>query len=193
MTAPQDRTAFLEVVRKSELSPADKVAALAADASLPPDPEGTAQELIRRNVLTSFQARLLLAGRYRGLILDQYRVLRPLGKGGMGLVFLAEHLTLGRPVAIKILRTDLMNTPGVRERFAREGRAIAALDHPNVVRLYDVGHAGEMHYLVMEYVEGRSLETVLQHQGRLPLRQACEYVRQAALGLQHAHERGIVH
>jgi serine/threonine-protein kinase len=81
----------------------------------------------------------------------------------------------------------------VRERFAREGRAVAALDHPNVVRLYDVGQDGGTHYLVMEYVEGRSLEAVLRQDGRLPLHQAVDYVMQVAAGLQHAHERGIVH
>jgi serine/threonine protein kinase len=193
MAAPQDRSAFLDLLRRSGLLHADRLAELDADATLPADPQAVADELVRRDVLTPFQSRLLLAGRFRGLIVDRYRVLRPLGKGGMGLVYLAEHLSLTRRVALKILRSDLTGAPGVRERFAREGRAIAALNHPNIVRLYDVGQDGALHYLIMEYVEGRSLEELLQQKGRLPPREAVEYAIQAARGLAHAHERGIVH
>jgi serine/threonine protein kinase len=193
MAAPQHRDDFLDVVRKSGLLPEHRLAELSTDTPLPADPEQTAEALVRRGLLTSFQARHLLAGRFKGLILDQYRVLRPLGRGGMGLVYLAEHLTIKRQVAIKILRTDMLDSPGARERFTREGRAIAALDHPNIVRLYGVGNNGDTHYLIMEYAEGRSLETLLRQQGRLPLRKAVRYAMQVADGLQHAHERGIVH
>lgn len=111
MAAPQDRASFLELLRKSELLPTPQMEQLATDASLPADAEGVAETLIRHDLLTSFQARLLLAGRFRGLILDRHR-------------------DLSRRVALETLRTDLMNVPGVRERFAREGRAIAALDPP---------------------------------------------------------------
>jgi serine/threonine protein kinase len=192
MTLPDCLDSFLDLVRKSGLLTDEQLAALDY-SELPHDPEAAAEELIRRALLTTFQARHLLAGRFRGLLVDQYRVKRPIGKGGMGLVYLAEHLTLSRQVAIKILRTDLLDSPGVRERFAREGRAIAALNHPNIVRLYDVGTDRNTHYLIMEYVEGRSLEALLRQRGRLPVQEAVGYAVQVAEGLRHAHERGVVH
>jgi serine/threonine protein kinase len=111
----------------------------------------------------------------------------------MGLVYLAEQLSMNRLVALKVLRTELHSRRGARERFEREGRATAALTHPNIVRIYDVQHEGETYFLVMEYVEGQSLAKKITQFGRVPAAQALEYICQAAEGLQHAHRCGVIH
>ena len=123
----------------------------------------------------------------------RYRVLELLGVGGMGAVFKAEHLLMERTVALKVINRQLIDHPGAVERFRREVKAAAKLTHPNIVTAYDAEQAGDVHFLVMEYVEGASLARLVDAQGPLPPARACDYVRQAALGLQHAFERGMVH
>jgi uncharacterized protein (TIGR03067 family) len=123
----------------------------------------------------------------------RYRVRELLGVGGMGAVYRAEHLLMARPVALKIINKGLINNAAAVERFRREVQAAARLVHANIVTAYDADQAGEAHFLVMEYVEGQSLARLLAEKGPLPVRQACDYIRQAALGLQHAHEQGMVH
>jgi tRNA A-37 threonylcarbamoyl transferase component Bud32 len=123
----------------------------------------------------------------------RYRVLRQLGQGGMGVVYQAEHRLMERLVAVKVINRTLLDHPEAAERFHREIRAAASLDHPNIVKAYDAEQAGELQLLAMEFVEGRSLADVLAKKGPLPVAYACQCVRQAALGLQHAHEKGMVH
>lgn len=123
----------------------------------------------------------------------RYRVVRCLGVGGMGAAFLAEHRRMDRPVVLKIVRRELLTDPQVADRFQREVRAAARLSHPNIVQAYDADQAGELHFLVMEYVEGRTLAEVVAKHGPLPVAHACHYARQAAAGLRHAHEKGMVH
>jgi serine/threonine protein kinase len=123
----------------------------------------------------------------------RYRILELLGSGGMGTVFKAEHRLMERVVALKIIRKDLMDRPAAIERFPQEVRAAARLIHPHIVTAYDAEQAGDVHFLVMEYVEGKSLDRLLAQSGRIPVDQACDWVHQAALGLQHAWEQGMVH
>jgi WD40 repeat protein/tRNA A-37 threonylcarbamoyl transferase component Bud32 len=124
---------------------------------------------------------------------ERYRVVRLLGQGGMGNVYEAEHRVMQRPVALKIInRAYTANAVGV-ERFRREVRAAARLSHTNIVTTYDAEDAGNALFLVMEYVEGISLARLVKERGPLSVVEACVYARQAALGLQHAHERGMVH
>jgi serine/threonine protein kinase len=123
----------------------------------------------------------------------RYRVLRELGRGGMGVVYQAEQTVMHRWVAIKVISKSLLDQPDALERFHREVQAAAKLAHPNIVVAHDAEQAGELHMLVMEYVEGQSLDQVLRRRGPLPVPHACNYVRQAALGLQHAFEQGMVH
>jgi tRNA A-37 threonylcarbamoyl transferase component Bud32 len=123
----------------------------------------------------------------------RYRILKELGKGGMGVVYHAEQTMMDRQVAIKVIGKALLDQAGALERFEREVRAAAKLIHPNIVVAYDAERAADLHMLVMEFVEGQSLDQVLRRKGPLPVLHACVYVRQAALGLQHAHERGMVH
>jgi WD40 repeat protein len=123
----------------------------------------------------------------------RYRVEQLLGAGGMGAVYRAHHRVLGRSVALKVINPALTNRAAAVERFARESRAAARLSHPNIVAAFDAEQAGATHFLVMEYVEGTDLARLVAEQGPLPVDRACEYVRQATLGLQHAFEQGMVH
>jgi uncharacterized protein (TIGR03067 family) len=123
----------------------------------------------------------------------RYRILELVGTGGMGAVYKAEHRLMQRTVALKVINPKFIQSKQAVERFRREVQAAARLQHPNIVHAYDAEQAGDVHYLVMEYVPGTDLGKVLEERGPLPVAEACEYVRQAALGLQHAHEHGMVH
>lgn len=122
----------------------------------------------------------------------RYEALELLGQGGMGSVFKARHRVMDRLVALKVIRPELTRADIV-ERFQREIRAAGSLSHPNIVTAHDAEQAGSVHFLVVEFVEGMSLDRIVAKQGRLPVGVACEYIRQAAEGLQHAYERGMVH
>jgi serine/threonine protein kinase len=124
---------------------------------------------------------------------SRYRVVRLLGQGGMGAVYEAEHQLMNRKVALKVINHSLTERPASVERIRQEVRAAARLDHSNIVRAYDAEQAGDAHFLVMEYVEGTDLARLVRQRGPLPVAQACHFVRQAALGLQHAYEHGMVH
>jgi serine/threonine protein kinase/tetratricopeptide (TPR) repeat protein len=123
----------------------------------------------------------------------KFRIVRELGRGGMGVIYLAEHRVLEKSVALKVINPAVLDSPDALARFRAEAKAAARLDHPNIARAHDADQAGGLHFLVMEFVEGMSLAQVLARRGPLPVAHACHYVRQAALGLQHAHEHGMVH
>ncbi len=124
----------------------------------------------------------------------RYRVIRPLGRGGMGVVYLAEHRHMERQVALKVISTDLVSNPDAVRRFRQEVTAAARLGpHPHVVAVYDADQVDDLHFLVMEYVDGQSLADYLRDKGPLPTAEACDYARQAALGLEHAAGQGMVH
>jgi serine/threonine protein kinase len=124
---------------------------------------------------------------------ERYRVVRLLGVGGMGAVYEAEHRVMQRPAALKVINRAYTASAAARERFRREVRAAARLSHPNIVTTHDAEDAGETLFLVMEYVEGTDLGRLVQERGPLLVDRACDYVRQAALGLEHAFEQGMVH
>jgi serine/threonine-protein kinase len=196
MTSPVSAETFLALLRKSNLLAEQELADyLKRSPNLPTDSKGAAHRLVGDGLITSFQAEQLLGGRYRGFFLfdAQYKVLRLIGRGGMGNVFLCEHLQLRRRVAIKVLPRKQANDRGMLERFQREARAAAALDHPNIVRVHDVSVSDGLAMLVMEYAEGKNLQEVLHDTGPIPFRRAVAYIQQAAAGLLHAHQRGIIH
>jgi hypothetical protein len=124
---------------------------------------------------------------------ERYRIVRLLGAGGMGAVYEAEHLVMQRPVALKVIRRALTAKADALGRFRREVRTAARLSHQNIVVTHDAEDAGDTHFLVMEYVQGTDLGRLVRERGPLPVDCACDYVRQAALGLQHAFEQGMVH
>jgi tRNA A-37 threonylcarbamoyl transferase component Bud32 len=159
----------------------------------PVDPDELADSLVRRGCLSPFQVERIRQGRGGELVLGNYVLLDQLGEGGMGQVYKARHRRMGRVVALKVIaRSQLADSESVR-RFQREIEAAAQLEHPNVVRAYDADQAGDVHFFVMEYVEGIDFGKLVRQRGPLPIEEACTYIRQAALGLQHAHERGLVH
>jgi serine/threonine protein kinase len=127
-----------------------------------------------------------------GARLGPYEILSPLGAGGMGEVYKAMDTRLDRTVAVKILPEILASDPQFRDRFEREAKAIAALTHPHICTLYDVGRQDAVEYLVMEYLEGETLESRLK-KGALPLDQALTTASQIASALDKAHRAGIVH
>jgi serine/threonine protein kinase len=122
-----------------------------------------------------------------------YQLVRLLGRGGMGCVYLARHMRLHRDVALKVLREELADDPVYRARFEREMAVVGPLDHPHLIRAQDAGAEGPHLFLVMELLDGRDLGAVVRERGALPVADACEAARQAALGLHHAHEHGLVH
>ncbi len=148
---------------------------------------------MRRGLLTPFQANEIHQGRAARLVLGQYLLLDRLGAGGMGEVFQARHRVLDRPVALKVIRPEFVNHPDAVERFRRECRAAGLLSHPNIVTVHDAHQAGDVHFLAMELLDGKDLGRLLKERALLPPGEACECARQAALGLQHAHEKGMVH
>ncbi len=156
-------------------------------------PRSLARELVRRKLLTAYQVEQIQAGQGRSLVLGNYVILDKLGQGGMGLVLKAEHRRMKRVVALKVLSPQVTRTPELLRRFQREVEAAAKLSHPNIVVAHDADEVGGTHFLVMEYVEGTDLSTLVKQRGPLPIDQALDYIVQAARGLEYAHQHGVIH
>jgi serine/threonine protein kinase len=157
------------------------------------DARSLARELVERNWLTPYQANQLLQNRGQELLLGHYRILDRVGEGGMGQVYKAHHVSMDRTIALKMIPKERMSDATALARFQREIRAIAKLSHPNIVTAFEVNQAGQTPFLAMEYVDGIDLARLVQQSGPLSIPRACEYIRQAAVGLQHAHEKGLIH
>jgi serine/threonine-protein kinase len=157
------------------------------------DPRLIAKILVQRGWLTVYQMNQLLSGHGSDLILGPYQILDRLGQGGQSLVFKARHKDEGWTVALKVIRTELLDSSEARQQFLQEMEAMAQLDHPNVVQFWDAGEAGNTFYCAMEFVEGTDLGKLVRLEGMLSPTRACDYTRQTALGLQHAHERTLIH
>lgn len=152
-----------------------------------------AKALVQRGWLTVYQMNQLLAGHGQGLVLGPYTILDRLGQGGLSQVFKARRPDYGWTVALKVIRPEVLTNPEGRTQFLQEMEAMARLDHPNIVQFCDADQAGETFFFAMEYVEGTDLGKLIGLSGPLPVRAACDYIRQTSLGLQHAHERNLVH
>ena len=166
--------------------------------SLPPgkrpkDGETLARQLVQANKLTKYQAQVVYQGKVKGLIFGEYVVLDKLGEGGMGVVLKAEHRRMKRVVAVKMISTASLKSPDAVKRFYREVEAAAKLEHPNIVAAHDASEHEGVHYLVMQFVDGKDLSAIITEKGPLPVAQAVDYIIQAARGLQYAHEQGIIH
>jgi eukaryotic-like serine/threonine-protein kinase len=156
--------------------------------------EEVARLMVETQVLTPYQADLLLAGRGQEcMVASRYRILDKLGAGGMGTVYKAQDTRLDRLVAIKMLAAHTVHDAAAVARFQREAKALAKVSHAAIVGAYDAGEDRGQPFLVMEYSEGASLARLLETQGRIPATLAADYIYQAALGLEHAHEKGLVH
>ena len=163
-------------------------------------PDAIGKALVEAELLTDYQLERILAGATHGLVLGNYRVLERLGSGSMAMVFLAEHVLMKRRVAIKVLPQDEDCNPALLQRFYSEIHLLADLHHSNIVTAFDAGElppAGPgmpaLIYLVMERVEGGDLEQYVMEHGLPPIPLACDWVRQAACGLQEAHDHHLVH
>jgi len=198
MTKPTVDT-FLDLVRRSGLIEPDQLAGALrelkaqTDGKLPAEADPIAEKLIDAGLLTRWQCEKLMEGRHKGFFLKKYKLLDHLGTGGMSTVYLAEHVLMQRRVAIKILPKSRVEDSSYLARFHREAQAAAALDHRNIVRAYDVDNENDVHFLVMEYVEGRDLSQIVKRDGPLDYAEAADYIRQGAEGLAHAHQSGLIH
>jgi len=190
---------FLDLLRRSGLVEADRLEQALAEYEANREPGAAVdlpalcEHLKQASLVTTWQCDKLLEGRYKGFELGKYRLLGHIGSGGMSTVYLAEHLLMRRRVAIKVLPRKRVEDSSYLERFRLEAQALAALDHPNIMRAHDVDNDGDTHYLVMEYIEGQDLQRMVKQHGPLPFGKAAEYIRQAAEGLAHAHARGLIH
>jgi serine/threonine-protein kinase len=158
-----------------------------------PDPRALCRELMARGWLTPYQVNQIFQDEAAQLLLAPYVLQDKISESVMGDVFKARHQHMRRVVVLQVIRADLLKTPGAVERFYQEVQAASQLSHPNIVASYDAGPVGQTHFFAMEYVEGIDLERLVHQHGPLPVNQACDLVRQTALGLQHAGERGLRH
>ncbi|MGE3805691.1 MAG: serine/threonine-protein kinase [Gemmataceae bacterium] len=194
MPVPTNPAEFLDLVRKSALIPEERLQQFLQGRTLPEHLRDLSELFVAEKLLTSFQADQLLLGKFRGFTVGSYVVLRPLGAGGMASVYLCHHKDLlERFVAIKVLPKAKADDSVVLKRFRREGRAICALDHPNIVHAYEIDQDEKLHFMVMEYVEGTNLFELVDKHGALPIPTAVDYIRQATRGLQHIHDKGLIH
>ena len=198
MPSPTTNDELLDLVRKSGVLDEKRLDAYLAKVgsgnAIPQEPAKFAGVLVADGILTHFQAEQFLQGKWRRFTIGRYKVLERLGAGGMGSVYLCEHKLMRRRVAVKVLPTAKADDPASLERFYREARAVAALDHPNIVRAYDIDQDEKLHFLVMEFVDGANFQELVKRSGPLDVTRAAHYIRQAALGIQHAHEAaGLVH
>src|SRR5947209_9294052 len=185
---------LLAVLRRTQLLAPEQVDEVARE--LVPhyaDPEALGEYLVSVDWLTTYQLQMLLAEQWDELTVGPYQVLDRLGEGGVSEVFKAWDTVRGRVVALKVLRQHLVSRPDAVRQFQRELQAITRLSHPNIIKTYDADQVGTVHYLAMECVEGMDLDKFVRRVGPLPLDQACDYIRQVAQGLQHAHQLGLVH
>ncbi len=197
MPAPANVDEFLDLIRKSGVVEESRLSAyvkqLQSTSNIPSDLSKFAGLFVRDGLLTYFQAEQFLLGKWKRFTIGKYKVLERLGSGGMGQVFLCEHKLMRRKVAVKVLPTAKAEDPSSLDRFYREARAVAALDHPNIVRAYDIDQDDNLHFLVMEYVDGASLQDLIKKFGPMDVTRTCHYMYWSAVGLQHAHEAGLIH
>ncbi|QDV54836.1 serine/threonine protein kinase [Rosistilla oblonga] len=191
--------AFIEVVRKSQLVEEGafkqtlRHVQKAAGGKIPNDAMVIAERFLVEGRLTAWQIEKLLTGKYKGFFLGKFKLLGHIGSGGMSSVYLAEHTRMNDLRAIKVLPKKRVDDASYLARFQLEAKAIASLNHDNVVRAYDIDNDGDLHYIVMEYVSGDDLQQMVKRKGPLSFVKAANYIAQAARGLQHAHERGLIH
>jgi serine/threonine-protein kinase len=194
-----DSEQFIKIVAKSGIVEPKALDSLVAkvreklDGRLPSDPEKLAALLEKKKLLTPWHTEKLLAGKYKGFFLGKHKLLGHIGTGGMSSVYLAEHIRLGDRRAIKVLPKSRVADATYLARFQLEAKAIASLNHPNIVLAYDIDNEGDVHYIVMEHVDGLDLQQLVKRDGALDFSTAADIIAQAARGLQHAHSHGVIH
>jgi serine/threonine protein kinase len=193
---PQLRSPFINAVRKSGLLTPDDLISVLTEANVDPattDPLQVAALLVRKKLLTKFQAMQLLNGRTHGFVLDQYKILDGIRQDRVGMVFKAEDTTSKQTVSLKVLPTDRAGDPTILQAFLHEVRAAAKVDHPAVARVMDIGYWQGTHFVVSEFVTGPTLDKIVAEKGPLVPHAAAQLIAQAAVGLMHAHQCGLIH
>ena len=199
MQVSKSTSEFLTLLKKSDLLPqADLQDAALTVAQLDdPTQQEIAEILVEDGYLTRYQADRLLEGSFRGLVIDGYKIIEVLGRGGMGWVYIAEDMETHWRVALKVLPEDARHEAGTLARFRLEAQAGMKLNHPNIVRSYKLGEAedryGPVSYMVMELVRGVNLFEFMLMKKQLDIGHACDIIMQTAEGLAYAHEQGLVH
>lgn len=186
-------SAVVKQLEDSGIISAETLEPFVPPAAQPHDADELIAALVRDKHLTDYQAREIAAGRGDGLVVAGFTILERIGSGGMGQVYRALHRRMKRVVAIKMLPAATMGDSVVVSRFLREVEAAARLRHPNIVAADDADEARGVHFLVMEYVDGQDLSTLVKRTGTLSIDDAVNYVLQAARGLEYAHDQGVVH
>ncbi len=197
MNTPPDLTLLDALLHSGRLSADQKMAVERLFAEFASDPVRLADELLVAKVVNKYQHRKIARNVSHELIFGQYLIVERIGEGGMGKVYKAIETRLGREVALKTIRPNLLANKTVVQRYKREARAAASLTHPNIVELLEADDVGGRYFLAMEFVDGSDLSRLVKdlQKEQVPISpgEAAEYIRQAALGLQHAHDKGLVH
>ena len=199
MTQKLTSERFLQMVAKSGIADAKASEHLMEkvrkkfDGGLPASTKKLAALFVKEGLLTEWHVEKLLAGKYKGFFLGKYKLLGHIGTGGMSSVYLAEHVKMGDKRAIKVLPKSRVNDATYLARFMLEAKAIASLNHPNIVLAYDIDNEDDVHYIVMEYVDGLDLQQLVKRDGAVDPSTAADLIAQAARGLAHAHKKGVIH
>jgi len=187
---------FVQSLSDTGILPPEEVTSLVSSFSedrAGVDVEKLARELVRQQKLTRFQASVIFRRQSRGLRFGDYIVLDKIGSGGMGQVFKAENRRTGQTVALKLLRATYTKSQRAVARFYRESESAMRLKHKNLVSVFEAGEWNGLHFLVMELIEGCDVRSMIKEKGPLSVKSAIDVLLQAARGLEHAHEQGIVH
>lgn len=197
MAAPANGLEFFELLEKSQILDAELISKLRPqmEKHQQTEPKRLATTLLKNQLITEYQAKQMLGGKYKGFYLARYKIMELLGVGGMGRVYLSEQISMERLVAIKLisLPKNKKRQDQALARFKREAKAVATLRHPNIIQAFDFAEEHGMPYIVMEYIEGMDTAKIVHKFGPIPWQVAAEYGRQAAEGLEHAHQAGLVH
>jgi eukaryotic-like serine/threonine-protein kinase len=184
--------ALVSVIQKSGLLTAEKLVKVREAAAKATDAKQLARELVKDGTLTRWQAGQLING-YHLLVIGKYKLMDQIGTAPTGRLYLAEHAQIGRRHTLKVLAKRLASKPQAVKQFLTAAQNACGLDHHNISHVYDVNQEGDRHYVVMEYVEGEDLEHLIEREGPLKLPEALSFIAQAAEGLAHAHDNGVVH
>ena len=199
MTQKLTSDRFLQMVAKSGLvdqEASDRLVEKVREklhGSIPENPKKLASYFVKEDLLTDWHVEKLLGGKYKGFFLGKYKLLGHIGTGGMSSVYLAQHTRMGDKRAIKVLPKSRVRDATYLARFHLEAKAIASLNHPNIVLAYDIDNEDDVHYIVMEFVDGIDLQQLVKRDGPLDAALAGDLIRQAARGLEHAHSKGVIH
>jgi serine/threonine protein kinase len=197
MSVPNSVEELLQLIRKSGMVDEQKLSAYLnrrqLTRGLPEDPRELADDLVHDGIITYFQSEQFMLGKWRGFTIGKFKLLERVGVGGMGQVFLCEHMFMKKRLAVKVLPPAKADQPAALGRFYREARAAGSLDHPNVVRTHDIDQDGNLHFIVMDYIDGPNLLDVVKKLGPMDVRRAISYIRQTAAGLDYAFRNSIIH